>query len=131
MLLQGRVPGNPKLGFEIVDVRDLADLHIRAMTSALAAGERFIAAREFMWMSEISHELRSHLKESARKVPSRTMPDFLLRLMSFVDPSLRLLTPRLGRKITHTSAKAQRLLGWQMRPAVETLADCARSLLAI
>jgi dihydroflavonol-4-reductase len=127
-LLSGRVPGNPRLGFEIVDVRDLADVHIRAMTSKQAAGERFIAVGEFMWMTDISRTLRSLLGESASKVPTRTMPDFLLRLLSVFDPALRAMTPRLGKKHRHTSAKAQRLLGWQPRPAVETIADSARSL---
>jgi dihydroflavonol-4-reductase len=129
-LLSGRVPGNPRLGFEIVDVRDLADVHIRAMTSKHAAGERFIAVGEFMWMTEISQTLRAQLGESASKVPTRTMPDFLLRLMSFVDPALRAMTPRLGRKHRHTSAKAEHLLLWHARPAVVTIVDSARSLIS-
>jgi nucleoside-diphosphate-sugar epimerase len=129
-LMGGRVPGNPRLGFEIVDVRDLADVHIRAMTSKQAAGERFLAVGEFMWMTDISQTLRSQLGESASKVPKRTMPDFLLRLMSVVDPALRSMTPRLGRKHRHTSAKAQHMLGWHPRPAVATIVDSARSLIS-
>jgi nucleoside-diphosphate-sugar epimerase len=128
-LLQGRVPANPRLGFEIVDVRDLADVHVRAMTSTQAAGERFLAVGEFMWMSEISQVLRTQLGCLASKVPARTMPDFVLRLLSLVDPALRTMVPRLGKKHRHTSAKAQRLLEWHSRAAVETLVDCARSIM--
>ena len=69
-LLQGRPPGLPRLGFWIVDVRDLADLHIRAMTSPAAAGERFIAANEFMWMEDVASALRKGLGDRAR--PSRS-----------------------------------------------------------
>jgi nucleoside-diphosphate-sugar epimerase len=127
-LLQGRVPANPRLGFEVVDVRDLADVHIRAMTSAQAAGERFLAVGEFMWMKDISRTLRDQLGASASKVPTRVLPDFVFRLMSLVDSSLRAMTPRLGREHRHSSEKARRVLGWQTRPAVETLVDCARSL---
>jgi nucleoside-diphosphate-sugar epimerase len=128
-LLQGRVPANPRLGFEIVDVRDLAGLHVSAMTSAAAAGQRFIAVGEFLWMIDISRSLRAQLGESASKVPTRLLPDFVLRLMSLADPTLRAMTPRLGREHRHLSAKAQDVLGWHSRPAAETLVDCARSLL--
>lgn len=130
-LLQGRLPGNPRLGFEVVDVRDLADVHIRAMTEAQAAGQRFIAAGSFLWMTDISKILHSKLGSAARKVPTRTLPDFVLRLLSAFDPLLREVTPRLRRKHLHTSEKAQRLLGWQQRPAAVTLVDCAESLMAL
>jgi len=129
-LLEGRVPGNPRLGFEIVDVRDLADIHIRAMTSPHAAGERFLATGEFLWMADISRVLRSQLGASASKVPARTVPDIVIRLMSLVDPALRSLTPNLGRAHRHSFAKAQRLLAWRPRPVEETIVDCAKSLIA-
>lgn len=127
-LLQGRVAANPRLGFEVVDVRDLADVHIRAMESPRAAGERFLAVGEFMWMSDISRTLRTQLGAAASKVPTRILPDFIFRLSALFDPSLRPMTPRLGRKYLHTSAKARELLGWQPRSTVATLVDCARSL---
>jgi dihydroflavonol-4-reductase len=129
-LLQGRVGGNPRLGFEVVDVRDLADVHIRAMTSPQSPGERFLATGEFLWMADISRVLREHLGDAARKVPTRALPDLVLRLVSLFDPGVRFLTPSLGRKHVHSTAKAQRVLGWQSRPATETLVDCAKSLIA-
>jgi len=130
-LLQGRVPANPRLGFEVVDVRDLADLHILAMVSEQAGGERFLGVGDFMWMSDISQTLRTALGEAARKVPTRTLPDFVLRLMALFDRSLRSMTPRLGRAHRHSSAKAERVLGWCRRPAATTLVDCAQSLIAL
>lgn len=129
-LLQGRVAGNPRIGFEVVDVRDLADVHIRAMTSTQAAGERFLATGEFLWMADISRILREALGPAAGKVPTRAVPDFVLRVMSLIDPSVRFLTPSLGRKHVHSTAKARRVLGWQPRPVTETLVDCAKSLIA-
>ena len=129
-LLTGRAPGNPRLGFSIVDVRDLADLHLRAMTSPEAAGQRFIAAGDFMWMADMSKTMREKLGARAGKVPTRTLPDFVLRLAALFDPPLRLVTPSLGRRHAFTSAKAQRILGWVPRPATTTVIDCAESLLA-
>jgi dihydroflavonol-4-reductase len=129
-LLQGRVPANPRLGFEIVDVRDLAMAHVLAMTDRQAAGERFLAVGDFMWMLDISKTLRAELGASAAKVPTRTLPDFMFHFMALVDPALRAMKPRLGREHRHTSAKAERLLGWRTRPAAATLVDCAQSLSA-
>jgi dihydroflavonol-4-reductase len=129
-MLQGRMPGTPRIGLEIVDVRDVADLHIRAMTSQAAAGERFIAVNEFMWMADVARELRSKLGAAASKVPTRALPDIALRAMSVFDPSVRAITPMLGRKFVHTSTKAQHVLGWRPRPAGTTVVDCAESLIA-
>ncbi|MEV0718759.1 NAD-dependent epimerase/dehydratase family protein [Asanoa sp. NPDC050611] len=127
-LLTGRPPLLPRFGFTIVDVRDLADLHIRAMTDPAAAGERFIGAGEFRWLAEIAATLRTHLGGAARKVPTRPVPDGLVRALARVVPPLRTLTPLLGRDLTFTSAKAQRVLGFTPRPVAETILDCARSL---
>ncbi|MFD3452622.1 NAD-dependent epimerase/dehydratase family protein [Streptomyces sp. NPDC058691] len=129
-LLAGRMPGTPRIGFEVVDVRDLADLHIRAMTAPAAAGERFIATGEFLWMSQIAQVLRDELGDAARKVPTRALPDLAVRLMARLDPGVRAVAPYLGRRHLHSAAKAERVLGWRTRPAAATLTDCAGSLRA-
>jgi nucleoside-diphosphate-sugar epimerase len=129
-LLQGRPPGIPRLGFWIVDVRDLADLHIRAMTSPEAAGQRFIAANDFMWMEDVAKSLRSALGSRAGKAPTRRLPNYVVRFLSLFVPPLRSLTPELGRRNDLTSAKARRVLGFSPRPATVTVVDCAESLLS-
>ena len=129
-LLTGRVPGIPRLGFNIVDVRDVADLHIRAMTSEAAAGERFIAAGAWAWMAEIAAILRASLATDAAKVPTRKAPDLLLRLVGLFDRDVGSVAGSLGRKSDFTSAKAQAMLGWTPRPTRDTVLDCARSLIA-
>jgi nucleoside-diphosphate-sugar epimerase len=128
-LLFGRAPGLPRLGFNVVDVRDVADLHIRAMTAPEAAGQRFIAAGRYAWMAEIAEILRARLGDDAVKVPTRKAPDFVIRLASIFDKDLRFVTPGLGRKHDYSSAKAQATLGWRPRALEDTVTDCARSLL--
>jgi dihydroflavonol-4-reductase len=128
-LLKGRIPGLPHLGFCVVDVRDVADLHLRAMTSPEAAGERFIAAGEFAWMAEIASMLRARLPERVSKIPTAKAPDLMIKLAALVDHDLKSVTPSLGHKRTFSSAKAERVLGWKARPIEETLFDCARSLI--
>jgi nucleoside-diphosphate-sugar epimerase len=128
-LLSGRVPGLPRLGFNIVDARDVADLHIRAMTAPEAAGQRFIAAGNFAWMADLAALLRTRLDGEAAKVPTRKVPDFVIRLAGLFDKDLGSVTPGLGHKHDFTSAKAQSLLGWKPRPTEDTVLDCARSLI--
>jgi dihydroflavonol-4-reductase len=129
-MLAGTMPGVPRIGLEIVDVRDLADVHLRAMTSDAAAGQRFLATGEFMWMRDMARTLRAELGPDGAQVAVRQLPDFAVRLAArFTDPSLRGITPSLGRRNRHSTEKARRVLGWQPRPAAETVIDCARSLL--
>jgi len=129
-LLSGRVPGLPRLGFCFVDVRDVADLHIRAMTAPEAASQRFIAAGDFAWMADLAALLRARLGEAAGKVPTRRVPSLVIRLAALFDRDLASIVPRLGEKRTFSSAKAQAVLGWRLRPLEESVLDCARSLIA-
>ncbi|WUJ68218.1 NAD-dependent epimerase/dehydratase family protein [Kribbella soli] len=129
-MLSGKMPGAPKIGLEVVDVRDLVDLHIRAMLSPEAAGERFLGTGEFVWMREIAAALKAGLGDQAKSVPTRELPNFVVRLASLTDPSLRALTISLGRRNRHSTAKAERILGWKPRSAAQTVVECAESLIA-
>lgn len=128
-LLEGRPAAIPRLGFWIVDVRDLAELHVRAMTAPEAAANRFIAAGDFRWMEDIATTLRLKLGSRAGKVPTRRMPNFVFRLLSLFVPVLRSFVSSLGRRNDLTAAKARRMLGFAPRPATTTIVDCAESLL--
>jgi dihydroflavonol-4-reductase len=128
--LMNGMPGCPQLYFGIVDVRDVADLHLRAMTDPAAKGERFIAVSgNAMSMLEIARVLKSRMGDAAKKVPTRQLPNWLVRVLAIFDPGLRNLLPMLG-KIRHaTSAKAQRMLGWKPRSSEDALVATAESLL--
>ncbi|MFA4083829.1 NAD-dependent epimerase/dehydratase family protein [Mycobacteroides salmoniphilum] len=129
-LLSGAMPGTPRIGLEVVDVRDLVDLHLRAMTSPHAAGERFLGTGEFMWMSDIAAVLREQLGPGAAKVPTRVLPNIVVRALALLNSDLRAITPGLGRRNRHSTAKAEHILGWSPRSGAETVTDCARDLLA-
>ncbi|MEU3854047.1 NAD-dependent epimerase/dehydratase family protein [Streptomyces sp. NPDC029554] len=129
-LLTGKMPGIPRIGLEVVDVRDLADAHIRAMTTPQAAGERFLATGEFLWMADIAQALREELGAAAANVTAFQLDDDVVRKAAETDPAMRELLPALGRRSRHSTDKARRLLGWQPRPGREAVADCARSLIA-
>ena len=126
-LLKG-MPGAPRIGFSIVDVRDVVDLELKAMTAPEAGGERFIAVARFQWMSEVAAVLRDRLGPAAAKVPKRAVPNFVVRAMGIFDPAVRSIAGQLGQKVELSSAKAESLLGWKPRPLEETIVDCAESL---
>ena len=87
-LMDGAVPGCPRLYFGIVDVRDVADLHIRAMTHPAAKGERFLAvAGDFMPIREIAAVLKTRIGVAARRVPTREVPNWLVRAFALLDPA--------------------------------------------
>ncbi len=127
-LLKG-IPGAPRIGFSIVDVRDVADLQLRAMTAPEAGGERFIAVASFQWMSEVAEMLRDRLGGAAAKVPKRTVPNLVVRAMAVFDPGIRSVVGQLGRKTELSHEKAETVLGWSPRPVEDTVAECGRSLI--
>ena len=131
-LMDGAVPGCPRLYFGIVDVRDLADLHIRAMTHPAAKGERFLAiAGDFMAVAEIAKVLKRRLGAAARRVPTWQVPNFLVRLAALRDPAVRQVLPELGKVKNATGEKARRLLGWAPRSNEEAIVATAESLLGL
>ncbi|HEV7259551.1 MAG TPA: NAD-dependent epimerase/dehydratase family protein [Bosea sp. (in: a-proteobacteria)] len=132
-MLEGKLPALPRLMFGVVDARDVADLHLRALTDPAAAGERFIAtAGDFLTMQEIALALRDRLGPAADKVSTRVLPDWLVRFVArFSAAARQAATPELGRSKTASSAKARAMLGWEPRPAVEALAATGESLIRL
>jgi nucleoside-diphosphate-sugar epimerase len=122
-------PGVPRLGFSFVDVRDVADLEIRAMTAPEAAGQRFIAVTQFMWMVDAGKVLRERLGDEASKVPTRTVPDLLVRGMALFDGGIRSVVGGLGKKQEVSSEKARTTLGWSPRPIEDTIAETGETLI--
>ena len=127
-MLRG-MPGVPRLGFNLVDVRDVVELELAAMSSPVAGGERFIAVTEFLWMGEIGRILRERLGPTASKVPTRTIPNLMVRVMALFDPGIRSVVSGLGKKVEVSSGKARGTLGWSPRPIEETIAETAESLI--
>jgi nucleoside-diphosphate-sugar epimerase len=131
-LMDGAMPGCPRLNFGLVDVRDVADLHLRAMTHPAAKGERFLAtAGDFFWMRDIARVLKARMGGLAKRVPTRELPNWLVRLAALRDPAIKLITPELGKKKNGTNEKAIRVLGWTPRSSEESIVATAESLVRL
>lgn len=131
-LMDGDLPGCPRLSYGVVDVRDMADLQLRAMTDPAARGERFLAVSgDFMSIREMSRTLKERLGEAARRAPTGELPNWIVRLASLFDPEVRQVVPDLGRHKQATSEKARTVLGWSPRPPEDAIVATAESLLRL
>ena len=79
-------------------------------------------------MADIARVLRAHLGSDAARVPTKTVPDVVVRLLARRRPELRGIMPGLGRRNRHSTAKADAVLGWRPRPGADAVVDCGRSL---
>ncbi len=135
-ILGGAMSGYPNLWIPIVDVRDVARAHLLAMTTPAAAGQRFlVSSGPAIALRQIGAILKEGLGEeglgdAARRVPSRSIPDLVLRIASLFDRQLRPMVPDLGVAKRMTSEKAQRVLGWQPRQPEDAIIATAESLIA-
>lgn len=131
-LLEGDMPGAPRLFFGIVDVRDVASMHLTCMTHPAAKGERFLAvAGEFLSIAQMSRILKRTMGAAAKRAPTLELPDFLVRMAARRDPAVQQILPELGKRKTGTNAKARRVLGWTPRTNEESVTATAQSLIAL
>ena len=131
-LMDGALPGCPKLYFGVVDVRDVADLHVRAMTHPLAKGERFLAITgDCVSMQDIALVLKKRLGDAAKKVPTMQIPNWVVRLASLRDAAVKQILPELGKIKNATGEKAKKILGWSPRTREEAIVSAAESLVRL
>jgi nucleoside-diphosphate-sugar epimerase len=129
-LLDGSMPGCPDLWFGAVEMRDVADLHLKAMTDPAACGERFLATGgDFVSFFQVAQILREAFGEKAGKVPTRRLSTWLMRMVALFDPQAKGVLPELGKHKNGSNEKARRLLGWAPRSPKDAVVATARSLL--
>lgn len=130
LLLNGESPGVPDLHFGLVDVRDVAQAHYLAMIRPEAVGQRFLCNTVVWSHQEIARLLHDYLSPRGVHVPTRRMPDWLVRVGGLLSPSMRFIAPRLGKRKELDATRLRNLLGWQPREIATTLRETADSLLA-
>lgn len=129
--LDGRMPGYPNVSIPIVDVRDVATAHVLAMTAPEAAGERLLlSSGPAIAMKEIGAILRDHLGDAAQRVPTRSIPNVVVRLAAVFSPELRSMAAELDYVKKVSNAKARRVLDWQPRSSEDAIVASAESMIA-
>lgn len=127
-LVSGEVPGIPPLGWPVVDVRDVADLHARALQDDEAIGKRYLCGNEFMWMADVAALLGQEMPELKKKLPKLQLPAFLVKLLAVFDKEIAGVTNELNFRKELDTEPARSELGWTPRPAAEAVLSCAKSL---
>jgi nucleoside-diphosphate-sugar epimerase len=128
-LLDGAMPGCPDIWFGVVDVRDVADLHLKAMTDPVARGERFLATGgDFVSVLQLAQILKADAADAACKVPTHPLPNWLMRAVALFDPAVKQVLPELGNHKNASNEKARRQLGWAPKSPREAVTATARSL---
>ncbi len=129
LFMTGAYPAVPPVSFPVVDVRDLAAVHVRAMTSAATGGRRLIAAGETISMRDMAMMLRDAFPAHARHIPTRVLPPWLVRLLGRFDRQLRTLRSDLGVVPHADSAYVTNLTDVRFRPAREAVVAAGQSLI--
>jgi dihydroflavonol-4-reductase len=126
-LMNGKDPMVPNLGMALVDVRDIAQMHVRALQRPESAGNRFIGSERFMWMRNIALVLKAEYPD--RKIPLRVAPDWLMRIMGMFDKTIKGILPTLGREILLDNSAAAEILGIEFIEARQAIRTSASSLI--
>ena len=124
-LLDGSMPFIPKFGIDLVDVRDVADMHIEAMLNQNSVGKRFLLSSHTMWYSELANILREN---GFSKAPKYVVPNMFIRIFSLFDKEAKLALDRLGKKYTLHSNNARNILNWEPRDIREAIIETAKQL---
>lgn len=128
-LLTSDVPGCPRLHLSCVDVRDVAALHVLALTKPEAAGQRFVCSGESAWVIDIARILKRHFGPRGYRVPTRQVPDWLVHVVALFDRSARLILKELGKPSVFSHERATRTFGWQPRGIEEIFVATGESLI--
>jgi dihydroflavonol-4-reductase len=128
LFLKGKYPGAPRMSIPVVDVRDVARMHRLALETAAPSGGRYLGAADSLWLLQIAAAIRERLGPAARKVPTRVLPDWAVRLAGIFDPAARLAVPELGKDVHVDNSLTRRTLGIEFIAAPEAAAAMARSL---
>jgi nucleoside-diphosphate-sugar epimerase len=130
-LLAAELPGCPDLGWAPVDVRDLARAHVAAMTVPEAKGQRFILALEHTPWLTIAQILVRRFGPQGFKVPTRRVPNWLLKTIALFDKAAGLAVPELGKRQDVSSQRARQVLGFQPRDVETMVVDMADSMIQL
>jgi dihydroflavonol-4-reductase len=131
LFLKGKYPGAPHMSIPCVDVRDVARMHRLAIESRAPSGGRYLGSADSLWLIEIARALRERLGDAARRVPTRELPDWLVKVVGLFDPAARLAVPELGKHVRVDNSLTRRTLGLEFIPAAEAAAAMARSLIEL
>jgi len=131
LFLQGKYPGAPNFGVLISDVKDIAKAHVLSLTRPNVGGRRLIVGSEVKKMIELSKIMAEALPDYAKKLPKKELPNFLVKIISHLDTSAKVMVPDLGIKMQTDASYAEELLGFKFKPAKGCVEEAAKSVVRL
>ncbi|RYG89420.1 aldehyde reductase [Loktanella sp. IMCC34160] len=125
-MITGKVPMAPPMNLVLVDVRDVARMHVAAIDLETAKGERFAASTDTLQFVEMGRILKNW--DASTKAPTRALPQWLVRILGRFVPDLKPILANLGRNLAVSGAKAERAFGFKFIPAEDALIASAESI---
>lgn len=124
-LLDGSTPALPSNGFSIIDVRDVADMHVAALEKPEAIGQRYLATAEYVPFPRVADMVREMYPN--HRVTSRTVPDWLMRVMAYFGGPIRQIINDIGNEKVYDGSKGENLMGRKYFGTRDTIRATAES----
>ena len=130
-LLQGKFPAAPKFSVMISHVKDIARAHVLSLANKRAGGRRLIVGSEVRSILELSKIMAEHLPSHAKKLPKKELPNFMVKLLSYIDTSAKNLVPDLGLRMQTDSTYAEEILEMKFVEPEISIIDAAKSVIKL
>ena len=129
--LKGKFPGAPKFAVLISDVKDIAKAHVACIGNNKVGGRRLIVGKEVKKLVELSQLMAEAMPEYAKKLPKKELPNFMVKLISYIDSSAKTMIPDLGILMQTDTSYAEELLGFKFKPAKDCITENAKSVVQL
>ena len=129
--LKGKFPAAPKFAVLISDVKDVAKSHVACIGNKKVGGRRLIVGKEVKKLVELSQIMAEAMPEYAKKVPKKELPNFMVKLISYIDSSAKTMIPDLGIMMQTDSTYAEDLLGLKFKGAKDCISENAKSVVKL
>ena len=129
--MAGKFPGAPKFAVLISDVRDIAKAHVACIGNTKVGGRRLIVGKEVKKLVELSQLMAEAMPEYAKKLPKKELPNFMVKLISYIDSSAKTMIPDLGIMMQTDPTYAEKLLGFEFKTARDCMAENAKSVVRL
>ena len=129
--MAGKFPGAPKFAVLISDVRDIAKAHVACIGNTKVGGRRLIVGKEVKKLVELSQLMAEAMPEYAKKLPKKELPNFMVKLISYIDSSAKTMIPDLGIMMQTDPTYAEKLLGFEFKAAKDCMAENAKSVVRL
>ena len=129
--MAGKFPGAPKFAVLISDVKDIAKAHVACIGNENVGGRRLIVGKEVKKLVELSQLMAEAMPEFKKKLPKKELPNFMVKLISYLDSSAKTMIPDLGILMQTDTTYAEELLGFKFKPAKGCISENAKSVVRL